>query len=70
MGQELALPFIAMTHWGDKWVGDGEKPLVLRSKVNGQALSVALVDERGKPVKRSDVEAVIDPVYATRSDKD
>src|ERR1051325_9867993 len=23
MGRELSLPFLAMTAWGDKWLGDG-----------------------------------------------
>jgi DNA-binding HxlR family transcriptional regulator len=64
MGRSLALPFTAMTAWGDKWLGDGTVPLTLRSKTTGQKLSVALVDERGKPVKRSDVEIVIDPAAA------
>ena len=59
MGQALALPFMAMTEWGDKWLGDGVSPMSLRSKTNGQRLSVALVDEDGKVTKRSDVEIVI-----------
>jgi len=69
MGQELGLPFIAMTQWADKWVGDGDVPLTLRSKSTGQKLSVALVDERGKPAKKSDVEMVIDPPYLNVIDK-
>src|SRR5436190_24262592 len=48
MGQRLGLPFMAMTEWGVKWLGDGVSPLRLRSKSSGQWLSVALVDERGK----------------------
>lgn len=63
MGTALGLPFIAMTQWGDKWLGDGASPFTLRSKANGQTLRVALVDERGRPVKASDVEAVIDPKF-------
>jgi DNA-binding HxlR family transcriptional regulator len=60
MGRALGLPFIAMTAWGDKWLGDGKSPLTLRSKSSGQNLAVVLVDERGKAVKSSDVETVID----------
>jgi DNA-binding HxlR family transcriptional regulator len=63
MGAALGLPFIAMTEWGDKWLGEGESPFTLRSKANGQRLSVALVDERGRLVKASDVETVIDPKF-------
>jgi DNA-binding HxlR family transcriptional regulator len=70
MGQELGLPFIAMTQWSDKWVGDGDQPLTLRSKSSGQKLSVALVDERGKPARKSDIETVIDPVYANSGGKE
>jgi DNA-binding HxlR family transcriptional regulator len=64
MGQSLALPFIAMTAWSDKWIGDGTTPLTLRSKTTGQKLSVALVDESGRRAKRSDVEMVIDAEFA------
>jgi DNA-binding HxlR family transcriptional regulator len=63
MGTSLGLPFIAMTAWGDKWLGDGGSPFTLRSKVNGQRLRVALVDERGRPVKSSEIEPVIDPKF-------
>jgi DNA-binding HxlR family transcriptional regulator len=61
MGQALGLPFIAMTEWGDRWLGDGSGPLMLRSKTSGKKLAVALVDDRGKVAKRSDIEMVIDP---------
>src|SRR5215831_20095829 len=63
MGQTLGLPFMAMTAWGDKWLGDGISPLTLRSKSTGQKFSVALVDERGKRAKGSDIEMVIDPRF-------
>lgn len=56
MGRALGLPFMAMTAWGDKWLGNGEVPLTLRSKATGQRLAVALVDERGKVAKASDVQ--------------
>jgi DNA-binding HxlR family transcriptional regulator len=61
MGEALRLPFIAMTQWGDQWLGGGYSPLTLRSKASGQKLTVALVDERGKVAKSADVESVIDP---------
>jgi DNA-binding HxlR family transcriptional regulator len=63
MGAELGLPFMAMTEWGDKWLGDGASPFRLRSKANGQRLGVALVDERGRRVRGSDVEPVIDAKF-------
>jgi DNA-binding HxlR family transcriptional regulator len=64
MGRSLALPFMAMTAWGDKWLGDGTTPLTLRSKTTGQKLSVALVDECGRRAKQSDIEIVIDAAVA------
>lgn len=64
MGRELVLPFMAMTAWGDKWLGEGKGPLKLRSKTSGQTVSVAFVDERGKAVKPSDIETVIDQELA------
>ncbi|MBV8474791.1 MAG: helix-turn-helix transcriptional regulator [Hyphomicrobiales bacterium] len=59
MGRALGLPFFAMTEWGDKWLGDGVSPMKLRSKATGQRLSVALVDENGRIVKRSEVKIEI-----------
>jgi DNA-binding HxlR family transcriptional regulator len=59
MGAELGLPFFAMTGWGDKWLAEGEPPLTLRSRASGQRLAVALVDERGKVARPSDVQIVI-----------
>ncbi len=58
MGQALSLPFMAMTAWGDKWLGEGVSPLTLRSKSTGQKLSVALVDERGGRALSADIEQV------------
>jgi DNA-binding HxlR family transcriptional regulator len=63
MGRGLGLPFMAMTAWGDKWLGDGISPLTLRSKSTGQKFSVALVDERGRRAKKSDIEMVIDAKF-------
>jgi len=63
MGTSLGLPFFAMTEWGDKWIGDGASPYMLRSTANGQRLRVALVDERWRRVKPSEIEVVIDPKF-------
>ena len=63
MGRTLGLPFLAMTQWGDRWVGERPSPFTLRSKASGQKLSAALVDERGERVQASDVERVIDRAY-------
>jgi DNA-binding HxlR family transcriptional regulator len=61
MGEALGLPFLAMTAWGDKWLGEGKGPFKLRSKSTGQKFRVALIDERGRLAQKSDIEAVIDP---------
>ena len=66
MGQALGLPFMAMTAWGDKWLGDGISPLTLRSKSTGQKFSVALVDKRGRRAKGSDIEMVIDSRFGRK----
>jgi hypothetical protein len=50
---------LAMTEWGDRWLGDGNSPLMLRSKSSGERLRVALVDETGKVAKPSDIETVV-----------
>jgi DNA-binding HxlR family transcriptional regulator len=60
MGKTLALPFIAMTEWGDRWLSEGKQPpLSLRSKVSGQRVNVAWIDERGKAVAPNDVETIV-----------
>jgi DNA-binding HxlR family transcriptional regulator len=59
MGLALGLPFMAITAWADKWLGDGASPLTLRSRSTGQTLSVALVDERGERARKSDIELII-----------
>ena len=59
MGAELSLPFMAMTAWGDKWLAEGEPQLALHSRSSGRKLRVAMIDERGKPAKSSDVQIVI-----------
>jgi DNA-binding HxlR family transcriptional regulator len=58
-GQTLGLPFMALTAWGDRWLGEGISPLTLRSRSTGQQLSVELVDARGKRAKREDIEWVV-----------
>ena len=69
MGKALGLPFIAMTAWGDKWLGRGSSPFTLRSKSTGQKLSIALVDERGRLAKGSDIEIAIDTAASGAADK-
>ncbi|WP_339831970.1 helix-turn-helix domain-containing protein [uncultured Parvibaculum sp.] len=63
MGQALALPFMAMTQWGDKYLGEKKLPLTLRSKSAGGKIAVAYVDGKGRRVTASDVEAVVDPAF-------
>src|SRR5687768_5207799 len=59
MGRALGLPFMAMTEWGDQWLGEPPSPLTLRTK-GGRKVTVAFVDDRGKAVKPSEIERVID----------
>jgi DNA-binding HxlR family transcriptional regulator len=54
-GMSLRLPFLALTQWGDAWLGDGEAPpLAVRSRATGEALRVALVDGAGREVAAAD----------------
>ena|SRR5688572_22652857 len=55
MGRTLALPFMAMTAWGDRWLGGGKGPLLLKSTKSGQAVRVAYVDEKGRAIAPADV---------------
>lgn len=59
MGQALGLPFMAMTEWGDRWLGDGRSPLTLRRRSNGQLLRVAVVDQDGQVTPPSDIDRVV-----------
>jgi DNA-binding HxlR family transcriptional regulator len=55
MGRSLALPFMAMTAWGDRWLGGGKGPLLLKNRKSGHAVRVAYVDEQDRAVPPSDV---------------
>lgn len=69
MGRALALPFMAMTQWGDKYLGGKKLPLTLRSRTTGGRISVAYVDEKGRAVDMTDIEIVIDPAARRRAAK-
>lgn len=67
MGRALALPFMAMTQWGDEYLGEKKLPLTLRAKSTGEKITVAYVGEKGRAVPKADVEAVIDPAARRRA---
>ena len=70
MGMTLALPFMAMTAWGDRWLGEGEPPpLTLRSKSSGQRVTISYVDEQGRVTRPDDVEPVITPRAKTKPNR-
>lgn len=57
MGEELRLPFFAMTQWADEWLGScNQKPLTLRTKVSQLPVRIAMVDNRGAEVQNEDFE--------------
>lgn len=57
MGEELRLPFLAMTQWADAWLGDNRpRPLTLRRKANDSAVRIAMVDESDFSVSAEDVD--------------
>lgn len=68
MGQALGLPFMAMTEWADRWIGEGHSPLTLRRKSNGQSLRVAMVDQDGHVTPPSDIDRIV-AVRKSRSGK-
>jgi DNA-binding HxlR family transcriptional regulator len=50
-GAALRLPFVALTQWGDAWLGEGRPPpAAMRARATGEALHVALVDAAGREV--------------------
>jgi len=50
----LRLPFLALTQWGDAWLGDGRPPPVaIRSRASGEPLRIALVGADGREVEAS-----------------
>jgi DNA-binding HxlR family transcriptional regulator len=53
MGRTLALPFMAMTDWGDRWLGKG--PFTLKSRKSGKNVRVAYVDEQNRVVAPADI---------------
>jgi DNA-binding HxlR family transcriptional regulator len=55
MGRTLSLPFMAMTAWGDRWLGGGKGPLALKHRKSGQIVRVAYVDEKDRAVAPSEV---------------
>ena len=58
MGSALRVPFIALTEWGDRWMGgDQPPPIVIRARSSGERLHVALVDKAGREVLLPDQKA-------------
>ena len=57
MGHDLALPFIALTEWGDRWLG-GERvpPMTMHRRRDGRRLHVSLADEAGTEVPLASAE--------------
>ena len=56
MGEALLLPFMAMTMWGDRWLGDGDVPMTLHRREDGAQLTLGLVDDEGRAVPLDAVE--------------
>ncbi len=49
-GRDLALAFIALTHWSEAHVLGEPGPIEIVDKQTGSGLKVALIDERGRTV--------------------
>lgn len=64
MGRTLALPFMAMTDWGDRWLGKG--PFTLKSRKSNRNVRVAYVDDQDRVVAPADVGFEISKVKRKR----
>jgi DNA-binding HxlR family transcriptional regulator len=57
-GQALRLPFLAMTEWGDRWIGgDRPPPMILKERNSGSRLHIGMVKESGVEVLTTDIVA-------------
>lgn len=66
---ELLPVLVGLMQWGDRHLAaDGIGPVEIRSRQNGQRVSVALVDEDGQPVSPSDMAIL--PVTAPGAPQD
>lgn len=65
-GAALRLPFVALTQWGDAWLGEGRPPPVaVRSRATGETLRAALVDDAGREVAAGDQKLTLSARGAT-----
>ena len=68
---ELLPVLVGLMQWGDSHLTlSGAGPIEIRSRLNGQRVSVALVDEEGKPVSPSDMTVVPLSLPSTRQAPD
>lgn len=57
-GHALRLPFIAITEWGDRWIGgDRPPPMILKDRSSGDLLHVGMIKESGAEVPLAEIEA-------------
>jgi DNA-binding HxlR family transcriptional regulator len=62
MGQQLRLPFLAMTQWADAWLGsDRPRPLMLKQRETGADLHIGLISNDGREVAGDELEAEFAP---------
>jgi DNA-binding HxlR family transcriptional regulator len=57
MGEDLRLPFLAMTQWADAWLGkDRSKPLTMNCKDDGSLVHIGFLDANNNHVAAEEVE--------------
>jgi DNA-binding HxlR family transcriptional regulator len=57
MGEQLKLPFLAMTQWADTWLGPARpRPLTMTNNANGLAVRIDIVDDNSALVPADNVE--------------
>jgi DNA-binding HxlR family transcriptional regulator len=57
MGRDLYGPFVAMLAWGDRWLGKGKLPLLLRHTTCGHDFQASVIcSECNKPIIAADMQ--------------
>jgi hypothetical protein len=57
MGRDLYGPFVAMLAWGDRWLGKGKPPLLLRHAECGRDFQATVIcSECHRPIVAADMQ--------------
>jgi DNA-binding HxlR family transcriptional regulator len=60
MGEDLRIPFLAMTQWADTWLGSVEPtPLRLIDKSGGAAVRIGMINKQGAEIAYDEVKYLL-----------